>query len=131
MNVRVTEASESQESLRLRHTRIDRAGLGAAVRATLEKAATRGRAIAARLAESRSQTIRAPQEEIRRIFSEHKLGSARGRLGRWVATELLKSGSLIVQKFDLVQAFTAVARGLEHRDRMRVEDAMGAYLMAA
>ena len=45
------------------------------------------------------------------------------------AAELAPSRSLFgVHRFDLVQAFTATARGLEHKDRMRLEDAMGAYV---
>ena len=34
-----------------------------------------------------------------------------------------------IEKFEFIQCFTAVARECEPADRLRLEDAMGAYLL--
>ena len=69
-------------------------------------------------------------QEVNSVFGAFRLGSPNGRIGRWVRQEVGQSAGLFgVQRFDFIQAFTAVARGLESRDRLRVEDAMGEYLV--
>ncbi|MBI4602939.1 MAG: hypothetical protein HY721_13360 [Planctomycetes bacterium] len=125
----LTVVSRAQRALRQARSGPDRERLQAALHAAFEEAVREGPQIASRLAETRAAEIRDPGAEIQRIFRRFQLGSPTGRIGRWIAQEVLAKYGLFVQKFELIQAFTAVARGLEHRDRMRLEDAMGAYLM--
>ena len=128
----MTMLSESQRLLDRRHTGSDRATFERAVAESFREASTHGQQVAARLAGSRATYVKEPRAEVEQIFRRFRLGSPRGKLGRWVMNEVLRSTSLLgVQRFDVVQAFTAVARGLEHRDRMRFEDAMGAYVLEA
>jgi hypothetical protein len=126
----MTFQSDARKILRMRNTRMDRGLFQRAARTTFEQMVANGGSLAGTLAESRASYIKDPRGEIGQIFSHFRLGRSTGKLGRWVVDEMLKNLSLFgVQKFDIVQAFTAAARGLEHRDRMRIEDAMGSYLL--
>jgi hypothetical protein len=126
----LTTESEAAKLLHARHTRVDRSTFREAVQNALTEALENGRHSAERLAGLRGRYIDDPHEEIDRIFRTYRLGSPRGRIGRWIAQEVLREVTLFgVQKWDICQAFTAVARGLDHRDRMKLEDAMGAYIM--
>jgi hypothetical protein len=126
----MTGIAESQKLLRRRMTRFDRGEFRVAVRAAAEESVRFGTEMADRLRASRGDMLPDPQREVERIFRRYKLGSPRSDKARWVASELLQSLSLFgVGKFELVQAFTAVARGLEHDRRLRWEDAMADYLL--
>ncbi len=126
----LTAESDAGAALRTRYTRLGRESLRAALAGTLKEVATWGASAAEAMAAARGDWIADPRAEIASIFRDHGLGSPRGRLGRWVAERVVRDVSLFgVRRFDLVQAFTAVARELEHRDRMRLEDAMGRYLV--
>ena len=83
-----------------------------------------------RLRDARQAYVADPASEVARIFRRYRLGSPKGKAGRWVVDELLRRGTLFgVERFDLVQAFTAVARDLDHATRLKFEDAMGAYVL--
>ncbi len=126
----LTALVHDQKVLKRRYTEIDRSRFEEMVRMAVNKAATHGREMAARLAATRGEAIRDPGREVDSVFRAFRLGSPNGRIGRWVRTEVEQSAGLFgVPRFDLIQAFTAVARGLESRDRLRVEDAMGEYLV--
>ncbi len=126
----LTEMSDAQRALRTRYTRLGRPAFEDALTSTLGSVLDRGAHLAATMAETRVRVVTDPQEEIDRVVRRYRLGSPRGRLAQWMTAEVLKEMDLFgVAKFDIVQAMTAVARGLEHRDRMRLEDAAGAYLM--
>lgn len=121
---------KSRRTLRSGHTRIDREVLRGTLRSHLEESVRRGPRIAGLLAETRSNYIQDPREEIERVFRDYRLGSPRGRLGQWVAREVLKRvGVFGIERFEFIQAVTALARGCETRDRLRLEEAMGAYLL--
>lgn len=108
----------------------DRLRFREALQMTLETSVSRGRDLADRLRSSRSDYVKDPGREIRSLFRQHRLGNPRSEPARWVAAELLRGASLFgVSRFEVVQAFTAVARGLEHDLRLRWEDAMAAYLL--
>lgn len=125
----LTVPIEDQKALRQRLTQVDRSVVTRAVDSALSQMVPRGLALADQLAETRAQMVPEPEAEVRGIFQRHRLGSPNGRIGRWVTEEVKRNLTLFgAQRFDIVQAFTAVARGLESRDRLRFEDAMGAYL---
>ena len=108
----------------------DRARFREALRMTLETSVSRGRDLADRLRSSRADGVEDPGSEVRTVIRRYRLGNPRSELARWVAAELLRSRSLFgVSRFEVVQAFTAVARGLDHDVRLRWEDAMAAYLL--
>jgi len=127
----LTMMSKAGRSFRSRFSAIDRQKLHEAFRKTLEESICKGPEIAGRLAETRSSYIKDPRAELEAIFRKYRLGTTRGRIGRWVVQEVLRNISIFgILKFDLIQSFTAVARGLDHSARTRIEDAMGSYLMA-
>ena len=126
----LTALSHGEKVLKRRYTEIDRGVFEEIVREAINRASTHGRETAERLAATRSEAIPDPGREVDSVFRGFRLGSSHGRIGRWVREEVEQSAGLFgVQRFDLIQAFTAVARGLESRDRLRVEDAMGEYLV--
>ena len=126
----VTVDTEQARALRTRYTRMDREVFRKTVRQALQSSLTETSRLADVMAESRSTFIHDPEQEVREIFRRFELGSPRGRLFNWVNQEVSEMNSLFgVNRFDLIQGFTAIARDLEHRDRMRLEDAMGAYLL--
>ncbi len=125
----LTVPIEDQKALRQRLVQVDRSVVTRAVEGALSQIVPRGLALADQLAETRAQMVPEPEAEVRGIFQRHRLGSPNGRIGRWVAEEVGRNLTLFgAQRFEIVQAFTAVARGLESRDRLRFEDAMGAYV---
>jgi len=118
-------------SEKTRHTSMDRAAFRARTALAIDRALEQGREMSAQLAAFRSAFVKAPRPEVEVILRRHRLGSLDGRFGRWVMTELDKNLSLFgVTRFEIVQAFTAVARGLQPIHRRRLEDAMGAYVAA-
>jgi hypothetical protein len=118
-------------SEKTRHTSMDRAAFRARTALAIDRALEQGREMSAQLAAFRSAFVKAPRSEVEAILQRHRLGSLDGRFGRWVMTELDKNLSLFgVTRFEIVQAFTAVARGLQPIHRRRLEDAMGAYVAA-
>lgn len=126
----LTALAEEQKILKRRYTEIDRGVFEEIVRQAINKASTHGQDTASRLLATRDQVIPDPGRELTSVFRSYRLGSPNGRIGRWVREELDRSAGLFgVQRFDFIQAFTAVARGLESRDRLRMEDAMGEYLV--
>lgn len=125
-----TIAAEQQGALRRRQTGVDRPSLEARVRTALDRAFDSGVSMAQRMSKARADFVKEPREEIARIFRAYRLGNPAGRIGAWVAAEVLKGATLFgTSRWTLCQAFTAVARGLEHTQRIRFEDAMGDYLM--
>lgn len=127
----LTTVSSVSRAFRSRFSSIDREKLRDGFGAAVEESLRKGQALAHRLAETRSSYIQDPRAELEAIFRKFKLGTTRGRIGRWVVGEVLRSLSVFgVAKFDLIQAFTSVARDLDHTARTRFEDAMGSYLMA-
>jgi hypothetical protein len=126
----LTWVSDHQKKLKTRYTRMDRPTFQHVLRATLDGCFHHAGTMATRLAGTRRIHAKDPVEEIERIFERYRLGSAKGRIGRWVIGEVAKNVTLFgVQRFDIVQAFTAVARGLLPDDRLKIEDAMGAYML--
>jgi len=126
----LTAPVDEQKALSRRFTQVDRSVITRAIQGALDNMIPRGRELADRLAESRAQVVPDPAAEVRSIFQRHRLGNPSGRLGRWVTEEVNGQMNLFgAQRFEVVQAFTAVARGLERADRLRFEDAMGAYLL--
>lgn len=126
----VTSVTAEHQTLSTRYTRFDRAALRESLTAALNSAVHAGLETAGTLRETRGATLVDPRAEIEHIMRTYRLGSPRGRIGRWVAEELTRTIDLFgCSRFDLVQAFTATARGLAHRDRMKLEDAMGSYLV--
>ena len=66
----------------------------------------------------------------RPIFRHFRLGNPAGRIGEWVAAEIMQNDTLFgVSRWSICQSFSAIARGLDHARRMLIEDAMGSYLM--
>lgn len=127
----LTTIASAGKAFRSRLSSIDRELLREAFRQTLEESMRKGTEIATRLAQTRSSYIQDPRAELEAIFRKYKLGTPRGRIGRWVVQEVIRNLSMFgVAKFDLIQAFTAVARGLEPAARTRIEDAMGSYLVS-
>jgi hypothetical protein len=127
----LTIVSSAGKAFRSRYSSIDRDELQEAFRKTLDESLSKGPEVAGRLAQTRSSYVGDPRAELEAIFRKFKLGTPRGRIGRWVVQEVLRNLSVFgVARFDLIQAFTAVARGLDHGARTRIEDAMGSYLMA-
>jgi hypothetical protein len=127
----MTRTTAEGQTLRSRKTGVDRKDLEKALRGALAGALDRGREMAERLAGTRGQYVADATAEIESILRRHRLGSIRGRLGQWVLGEAQRDRNLFgVERFDIVQAFTAVARDLEPRDRMKIEDAMGEYVFA-
>jgi hypothetical protein len=128
----LTVPVEGEKAFSRRLTQVDRSVIFGSLHAALDSMVPRGRDLAGRLAESRTQMVPDPAAEIRSIFQRHRLGNPNGRLGRWVTDEVGRQMTLFgAQRFELVQAFTAVARGLESGDRLRFEDAMGRYVLEA
>ena len=126
----LTVPADGEVGLRARYTQMDRDAFEVCLRRVLDEAFHRSRDLANRLSSTRGEMIENPKSELESIFRRYRLGNAQGKLGRWVASEVIRNLSLFgVSRFDIVQAFTGVARGLDHRDRMRFEDAMGAYLL--
>lgn len=126
----MTAISDEQKVLKRRYTEIDRGVFEQIVREAIDRASAHGRETAERLAATRTEAIADPGREVESVFRGFRLGSPNGRIGRWVREEVGHSAGLFgVQRFEFIQAFTAVARGLESRDRLRVEDAMGEYLV--
>ncbi len=112
-----------------RHTSMDRAAFRARAAQAIDRALERGREMSAQLAEFRSAFVKLPRSEVETILRRYQLGSVRGRVGQWVMSELERDSSLFgVSRFEIVQAFTAVARGLQPINRRRLEDAMGDYV---
>ena len=117
------------EGEKTRRANLDRAAFRARAGLAIDRAFEQGREMSAHLAAFRSAFVGTPKKEVEAILRSHKLGSVRGRIGRWVMTKLDNGPSLFgVTRFEIVQAFTAVARGLQPIDRRRLEDAMGAYV---
>ena len=126
----VTSTADARQRLRKRYTDLGRDRLWAAFREAIDNAPTRGKEMALRLSTTRDQFAEDPPREVGRICERFRLGTSRGRIARWVVAELLQHATLFgVRRFDVVQAFTAVARGLEPAERRRVEDAMGEYVV--
>ena len=126
----MTAITGAQKMLKKRYTKLNVPMLREVVGESLATSVQFGRDATGRLKEARSAYIKDPLAEVDRVFQKFKLGSPKGKVGRWVAEEVAKQTSMFgVQRFDIVQAFTAVARDLEHSHRLRFEDAMGAYLV--
>ncbi|MBP6874606.1 MAG: hypothetical protein KBD56_00895 [Candidatus Eisenbacteria bacterium] len=126
----VTVPIDGQKMLSRRFVQTDRATIAQAILGTIEAVSTRAGVLAARLSETHAQMVPDPAAEIRAVFHRDRLGNPSGRLGRWVTSEVDRQMSLFgARRFEVVQAFTAVARGLEAGDRLRLEDAMGRYVM--
>jgi hypothetical protein len=126
----MTQTAESGNNRRFRKTGMDREVFRAVVRSALEEASVKGQYLAERLGDSRGQYVENPSDELARIFAHFRLGSTGGRLARWVASELVRNGTLVgVRRFDVINAFTATARGLEPAARVKLEDAMASYLV--
>jgi hypothetical protein len=125
----VTSLAESHKLLRRRMTRFDRAEFRAAVRQGVAEAVGYGREMAERMREARTEFLKDPTAEIERLFTTYKLGSPRGDRAQWVAGALVRDLPLFgVGRFEVVQAFTEVAKGLEHENRLKWEDAMSDYV---
>ncbi len=128
----MTRLVDSHRELRTRYARGDRAALREVLRTAVDRAVNEGTQAAARLAAARSQYVEDPLRELEEILRRYRLGSIRGRIGRWVVEEVLRDQTLFgTTRFAIVQAFTAAARGLDYPSRVRFEDAMGAYLFDA
>ena len=127
----ITQLTEGNKLLKTRLNRMDRNVLQHVFRGTLETAIQGSEELVGTLSESHSQRVRDPKAEVTNILRDYRLGSPRGKVGRWVADEIVRNITLFgLAKFDIIQAFTAVARGLDdHRLRMRIEDSMADYLM--
>jgi len=126
----ITRAADRQSAWQSRYTAIDRPVLEKRLAAALDGAFGRGREIAGQLSDSRAEYVNDPRHEIRKVFQDYRLGNPAGRIGEWIGAEVMKSSTLFgISRWTICQAFTAVARGLDHPQRMRFEDAMGSYLM--
>jgi hypothetical protein len=126
----MTQMTADVRRIRARNTRVDLARFREVLGAAIDGLEAFGNDTAARLRETRRVHVSDPLGEAEELFRRFRLGSFQGKLGRWVAAELLKRNTLLgVQRFDVVQAFTAVARGLDAETAARFEDAMGAWLM--
>ncbi|MBM4319310.1 MAG: hypothetical protein FJ125_04950 [Deltaproteobacteria bacterium] len=126
----LTLITARQQALRARNTRLTHERFREAARHALQRLDGAARDGAARLQQARSRYVQDPVQEVACIFWTHRLGNPQGRLGRWVADELRRGSNLFgVDRFQIVQAFTAVARDLDQAQRLRFEDAMGAYLV--
>jgi hypothetical protein len=125
----MTSLTDSQKLLQKRMTRFDRDEFRAAVRQGAAEAVGYGSEMAERLRTARTEFLKDPASEIERLFTNYKLGSPRGDRAQWVANALVRDLPLFgVGRFEVVQAFTAVARGLEHEHRVKWEDAMSDYV---
>lgn len=123
-------SNEGRKEVR-RSGRMDPEGFRSELRRTLGETIPYGRRVAEVMAASHHDYLEDPIGEIAHIFHVHRLGRPTGKLGRWVTTELIKEQNLMgVRRFDVVNAFTAVARNLEHAERVKVEDAVTHYLLA-
>lgn len=126
----LTAVASSGSLLRRSHRGVRRQALREALCSGLDEALARGAHVSRSLANTRGRYIRELAAEMDSIFRRYRLGSPAGRIGRWVTAEIAPRATMFgVERFELIQAFTAVARGLDHPDRIRVEDAMGAYLL--
>lgn len=127
----MTVDTQREQTMRARYTRMDRDVFRDTFKEALATSLTEVRRLAGLMAETRSTYIADPEQEMRDIFQRFDLGSPRGRLFRFVNQEVSQMNTLFgVSRFDLVQGFTATARDLEHRDRMKLEDAMGEYVLS-
>jgi hypothetical protein len=125
----MTSLTEAQKLLRKRMTRFDRGEFRAAVRQGAAEAVGYGRTMAERMREARTQFLKDPASEIERLFTTYRLGSPRGDRAQWVASALVRELPLFgAGRFEVVQAFTEVAKGLEHENRVKWEDAMSDYV---
>ncbi len=125
----MTRLVDAQRELRARYTRMDRPTLGAALHDALGRLAGAGERAATRLAGLRGELVGEPAREVEAILQRYRLGSPRSRLATQIGDEVGRAASLFgLSRFELVQTFTAVARGLDYANRVRVEDAMGSYL---
>ena len=81
------------------------------------------------LARTRSHYLSDPLAELEGFFRRYRLGGPRSPSFRWAATEVMRNVDLLgVTRFEFVQAITRTAQKLDHEDRLRWEDAAGAYL---
>jgi len=127
----LTADTRRDQTMRTRYTRMDRDVFKNSFKEALAGSLTEVRRLAGLMADTRGTYIADPEQEMRDIFQRFDLGSPRGRLFRFVNQEVSQMNTLFgVSRFDLVQGFTATARDLEYRDRMRLEDAMGEYLLS-
>lgn len=125
----ITALADADSKLSTRYTGLNRRELEVAFSGAVDAASGRAQAWAARLEHARGEPVEDPGEEISRVVHRFNLGGPTGRIARWVREETRRARSLFgVSRFDVVQSFTAVARGLETSPRLRVEDAMGTYL---
>ena len=126
----ITRVSDRQSTWQSRYTSIDRHVLENRLAAALEGAFGSGRELAGRLSDSRSDYLVDPRQEIDKIFRNYRLGNPSGRVGEWIGAEVMKYSTLFgISRWTICQAFTEVAKGLDHPQRMKFEDAMGSYLM--
>ena len=125
----MTDVAETQRELRRRKVGLDRDRFREVFAGSLEESLRWGRQSAERLGSGHSQFIQDPVAEVRGIFRRYRLGNPASLPGRLVLDDLARSVNLLgVSRFDLVQAFTHTAQKLDLEDRLRFEDAMGAYL---
>jgi hypothetical protein len=126
----MTRAAEKRPTWQSRYTSVERRVLESRLAKALDRAFDSGQEMAGHLSDSRADYITDPRGEIDRIFRGFRLGNPTGRIGEWVAAEVMKTSTLFgISRWTICQAFTAVARGLDHLQRMNFEDAMGNYLM--
>ena len=129
-NGMTTLSTEGRKEVR-RTGRLDPAGFRSSLSRALGESLNFGQEVAKVMADAHHDYLDDPIAEIAHVFHTYRLGRPRGKLGRWVTAELIKEKNLLgVRRFDVVNAFTAVARNLEHDERVRVEDAVTSYLMA-
>jgi len=126
----ITRPVEKEPGWKNRYTAVERPVLEGRLADALDRALMSGGVMAGRLSESRAGHVEDAGEEIARIFRDYRLGNPRGRIGTWIAQEVMKENTLFgVSRWTICQAFTFVARGLDHSRRMQFEDAMGSYLV--
>ncbi len=126
----LTQISASNKTLRANKNRMDRLVFQATIRSTLEETLDKTRNMAEMLGGTRSHFIKDVSEEIDWIFRKYRLGSMKGKVGRWVVSEVMKDVGLFgISQFNIIQAITAIARGLEPQERLRLEEAAGSYLL--
>ena len=127
-----TMVTRAQAQLRRKNVGVDRTRFRDVLRAGLSEAMEWRNRSAERMATTHAEFVHEPVAEVRRIFREHRLGNPASVAGRLVVEELARQVNLLgVSRFDIIQAFTRVAQGLEHAERLRWEDAMGGYLGSA
>jgi len=128
-NGMTTLSQDGRKEVR-RTGRLDPDGFRRQLGTALSRTLPHGRQVARVMMESHHDYLDDPVGEIAYVFNRHRLGRPQGKLGRWVTTELIREQNLMgVRRFDVVNAFTAVARNLEHHERVKVEDAVTSYLL--